>query len=159
MGGGRTGRPQNELLIAFQAPWLGVHTRPLQDCPVAAAVGFQSPVSTGLPGGCDKFHSPRRWQPELFLEQSVVGEFPFGSGWGRESWAGESPAQRQGRPPFLHPPWHRGHPDPRGPRRLTSTDLPWSFSGATLQGTGLCPAPGREEPSLFPAARGCCLHL
>lgn len=110
-------------------------------------------MSSGLPGGSDKFLSPQRWQPELFLEQLVVGEFPFGSGWGWESWAGEVPCGDQAGPSSSTSPGTEK--PPRSPEVLGPCEhLPFnpeptpsrSSSGATLQGTGLCPASHCQEP-------------
>ena len=117
--------------------------------------GHQIPVlvSSGLPGGSDKFLSPRRWQPELFLEQLVVGEFPFGSGWGRESWAGEVPCRDRAGPSSSTSPGTER--PPRSPEVLGPCEhLPFnpeprpsrSSAEATLQGTGLCPASHCWDP-------------
>lgn len=90
-------------LLAFQA-W--THPHSLQDCLVATTIKFQSLVSVGLAGGCDKFHSPQRWQPELFLEQRVVGEFSLAVAGDRRVGQGKSHTET-GRAPLLHRPWHR----------------------------------------------------
>ena len=139
-------------LVASQArPQLRVHTGALK----TGGHCHQIPVlvSSGLPGGSDKFLSPRRWQPELFLEQLVVGEFPFGSGWGQESWAGEVPCRDRAGPSSSTSPGTER--PPRSPEVLGPCEhLPFnpeprpsrSSAEATLQGTGLCPASHCRDP-------------
>lgn len=80
-----------------------------------------------------------------------MGEFPFGSGWGRESWAGEVPyGGRASLSSFTSS--STGHPDTQRPWHRASTFNPEpsrpspSFSRATLQGTSLCPASCSGEP-------------
>lgn len=139
------------------------HRHSLQDRPAAAAVRFQPPVSIRLPGNYDKFHSPQRWQPELFLEQPVVGEFPFGSSWGQESSAGEVPYRDRACPPFLRRPWHREATQvPRSPGTKCSPSTPGQADLLRASQEPLCkvpafalpPAVGNLSPS--PATWGCC---
>lgn len=136
----------------------GTHMHSVRDWPVAATIRSQSLVSIGLPGGCDKLQSPQRWQPELFLEQHVVGEFPLGSGWGWVSWAGEVPYRAGLAPlptPALAP---RGHPDLQSPgtecspSTLSQTDLPRASSqGPLCKVPGFVLPPAVGNPSPFPS--------
>lgn len=68
-----------------------------------------APVSSRLRGSGDEFLLPWRWQPELFLEQRVVGSFLLEESGDRRLREGKSRTQRG---PILHPPGHRGRSDP-----------------------------------------------
>lgn len=106
--------------VASRVRWLEAHTCTLSGTAVAAAIGFQSLVSIRLPGDDDKFHSPQRWQLELFLEQRVVGvslwqwletasqagEVPYRDGAGPSSFTRPGTERPPGSPaaPALSPP-------------------------------------------------------
>lgn len=152
-------------LVASQArpPASGTHRCSLLRL-VAAAIRFQSLVSSGLPGGSDKFLSPRRWQPELFLEQLVVGEFPFGSGWGRESWAGEVPCgDRAGPSSSTSPGTERPPRSPEVPGLCehlpfnSSRDLPGAPQKPLCKVLAFALPPTVGSPSPSPATWGCSL--
>lgn len=98
---------------------------------------------------------------ELFLGQRVVGEFPFGSDWGWESWAGEVPYRdRAGPSSFTRPGTGRPPRSPEAPaphiHPLPRAEQPFSRASqeplCKVLAFALPPAAG--NPSLFPAAWG-----